>query len=270
MPIYQIAVLAILQGVFEILPIGAWGHLVMIPPLLGWSNDYGAPLQIALQAGTVLAVMAYLRRDVWQMLRGGMLMALGRPSAEGRMALLLLLATLPVAAAWYLLKDQASLLRQSYVVVASAMIGFGLLLLLVDAAFMQIRRLEHLGVVNALVFGVAQIAALVPGVGRAAVTMGAGRFLGIERREAARFALLMAVPIGLGRIAILCFDEGRPGALEFQFETVMAGLIAFGSAWLAISFLMNWLKRAGFGLFVAYRILVGAGILYWYYALRTA
>ncbi|MCW5771311.1 MAG: undecaprenyl-diphosphate phosphatase [Rhodospirillaceae bacterium] len=266
MPVYQIAVLAILRGVFDILPIGAWAQLVMIPPLLGWSNDYGPALEISLHGGTVLALMLYFRRDAWQMLRGGVLTVLGRPSREGRMFFLLILATLPVAAAWFAARDHLGAIRQSYVLVAAMLIGVGLLLQLVDTAFMQIRRLEHLGAMNALVFGVAQAAALIPGAGRTALAMAAGRFLGFERREAARFALLMAIPVGIGRIAMLCFESAAPGAMEFGLEAAVGGGVAFIAAWMAISFLMRWLKRAGFGLFVLYRVLAGAAILYWYYA----
>jgi undecaprenyl-diphosphatase len=270
LPLYQIAVLAVVQGIFEFLPISAWGHLIMVPALLGWAYDFGSQIDLAVHVGTLLAVVLYFRREMLRLVRGGVLLALGRMTNDGRLLLLLLLATVPVVVAFFIVRDQAEVLRQSYTAVAFAMIGFGLLLYAVDAAFMQIRRIEHLSALNALILGLAQVIALLPGTSRAGITMTAGRFLGFERAEAARFSLLMSIPVGFGQGALAVRDAASAGAAPFGAAAVLAGALAFVTAVLAIRFLMAWLKRASFGIFAVYRVLAGAGILYWYYVLRVA
>lgn len=270
MPLYQIAVLAIVQGIFEFLPISSWGHLIMVPPLLGWAHDYGLQLEIAVQIGTLFAVMLYFWREVWRLARGGVLLLIGRMSGDGKMLLLLVVGTLPLVAASFVVKEHLATLRQSYTAIAFAMIGFGILLYAVDAAFMQIRRLEHLSALNALIFGVAQVLALLPGTSRSGITMTAGRFLGFERLEAARFSLLMSIPVGLGQLVLLVREALKGEAVAVEGAAVLAGALAFVMAMLGLWFLMAWLKRASFGIFAVYRVLAGAGILYWYYALRGA
>lgn len=271
MPLYQVAVLAIVQGLFEFLPASAWAHLVMVPPVLGWANDYGVQVELAVQAGTLLAVMAYFWREMGRLARGGGLLLRLRVTRDGRLLLLLVLATLPAAAAAFALRDHAATLREHYVLIAAATIGFGLLLYAADAAFLQVRRIEHLGPANALIFGLAQIAALLPGASRAGVTMTAGRFLGFERRQAARFALLMGVPVGIGQVALLARDwlAGR-ASTGFEGAALLAGALAFLASLAALAFLMAWLKRGGFGIFAIYRAIAGAAMLYWYFALRAA
>lgn len=270
MPLYQIAVLAVVQGMFEFLPISSWAHLVMVPALLGWANSHGLPFDMAVQLGTLAAVSLYFGREVWRLLRGAALLLRGRMTPDGKLLLLLAVATLPVAAVSYLVADQLEAMRQSFTAVAFAMIGFGLLLYAVDAAFMQIRRLEHLGPLNALIFGLAQVIALLPGASRAGITMTAGRFLGFERREAARFALLMSIPVGLGQLVLMTREALKGEAATLDGATLVAGALAFITALGGLWFVMAWLKRASFGLFAIYRVLAGAAILYWYYALRGA
>lgn len=271
MPLYQIAVLALVQGIFEFLPISSWAHLIMVPALFGWANNYGLQIEMAVHVGTLAAVMLYFRREMWRLARGGLLLLTGRMSADGKLLLLLALATLPLVAASFVIKDHVAQLRENYAAIAAATIGFGLLLYAVDAAFMQIRRIEHLSPVNALIFGLAQVAALLPGTSRSGITMTAGRFLGFERREAARFAMLMSVPIGFGQLVLLAREALRSGApAGFEGSALVAGGLAFAAAMLAIWFLMAWLKRASFGIFAIYRVLAGTGILYWYYVVRLA
>jgi undecaprenyl-diphosphatase len=175
-----------------------------------------------------------------------------------------------VVGASFLIRDYSEVMRQNFVAIAFATIGFGILLYAVDAAFMQIRRLEHLGAVNALLFGVAQVLALLPGTSRTGITMTAGRFLGFERLEAARFSLLMAVPVGIGQLVLLTRAAMRDEVGAVDGATILAGALAFVTAMLAIWFVMAWLKRASLGLFAIYRVLAGAGILYWYYVVRVA
>jgi undecaprenyl-diphosphatase len=269
-PLYQIAVLAVVQGVFAFLPISSWTHLIMVPALLGWAYDYGLQIDIAVQAGTLLAVMLYFWRELWRLARGGVLLLRGRLTGDGRLLLLLILATLPLIGASFLIQGYGAAMRQNFLAVALATIGFGILLYAVDATFMQIRRLEHLGAVNALIFGVAQVIALLPGTSRTGITMTAGRLLGFERVEAARFALLMSVPVGFGRLALLSREAVRSEAPPFEAAALLAGPLAFVAAMLAIWLLMAWVKRASALIFAVYAALAGAGILYWYYVLRGA
>lgn len=265
----QIAVLAIVQGIFEFLPISSWAHLIMVPVVFGWP-DQGLLLEMAVHVGTLVAVMLYFWRDMWRLIRGGLILLRGKLTADGKLLIFLVVATLPLVAASFLVKQHVDVLRHSYQVIAIAMIGFGIMLYATDVAFMQLRRIEHMSWVNALFFGVAQVVALVPGTSRSGITMTAGRVLGYERSEAARFSMLMSVPVGFGQFVLLLRDLAKAGNAQIGANSLIAGVLAFFTALLAIWFLMAWLKRASFGIFALYRLIAGGALLYWYYVLRVA
>lgn len=273
MPLLHIAILALVQGITEFLPISSSGHLV-----LAWEAfdalDWTVPqqkeserliLDVAVHVGTLLAVMAYFWRDLAGMAVGAARLAAGKRDPGGRLALYVILATVPVVVVGFLLKDVVTLYLRDPAVIAGTTIGFGLLLYLGDKSGLTIRRLEHMGPGAALAIGLAQVLALVPGTSRAGITMTAARFLGYERRESARFSLLLAIPAILGAGTLAGFDLYQAGNLRLGLDAAVAAGLAFVAALVAIAAMMGWLRKATFTPFVVYRILLGAGLLYLIY-----
>lgn len=262
--LYQILILALVQGLTEFLPISSSGHLVVTSRILGWP-DQGLVLDIAVHLGTLLAVMAYFWRDLGQLVVGLGHVAANRRSGARTLFLNVAIATVPILAVGYLARDWVETALRSVEVIAWATIGFGILLWVADRLGLTIRRIEHVGPAGALMVGLAQVLALVPGTSRSGITMTAARFLGMERTEAARFSMLMSIPViaVIGGVTGWEVLSGGDMALGLDFAIATGAAFAFG--FLAIAVMMAWLKRAGFGIFVVYRILLGAFLLYWAY-----
>lgn len=264
MPLYQLVVLAIVQGITEFLPISSSGHLVLTSRLAGWP-DQGLTIDIAVHAGTLLAVIAYFHTDMWHLASGAARLLAGQVTSGGRLALLVIVATLPIVAAGYFLGSYGAALVRNVELIAWTTLGFGVLLGVVDRISMTLRRTDHLTYANAVFVGMAQILALLPGTSRAGITITAARFLGMERREAARFSMLLSIPAILGAATLAGLDLYSTGNMALGYDAALAAALAFFTALIAISVMMRWLMRASYWPFVAYRILLGGFLLYWVY-----
>ncbi|WP_416896265.1 MAG: undecaprenyl-diphosphate phosphatase [Minwuia sp.] len=261
MTLFQLIVIAVVQGVTEFLPISSSGHLFLTSNLLGWP-DQGVLVDASVHVGTLLAVLLYCWRDIGRML-GGLGQALVfRDSAGGRLLLYLAISSVPLVAAGGALAvlDRTEMFR-SIEMVAWATIVFGILLWLADRFGMTLRRVEHMTAASALMIGIFQIIALIPGASRAGMTMTAGRMLGFERAEAARFSLLMSIPAILAAGGYSLVKIWQAGDLTFGLEVLVAMGVAFLTALPAIALMMAWLRRAGYGPFVLYRLALGAILL---------
>ncbi|MPY72789.1 MAG: undecaprenyl-diphosphate phosphatase [Alphaproteobacteria bacterium] len=265
MTLFHIVILAIVQGITEFLPISASGHTVLASALLGWP-DQGPLVDVAVHAGTLLAVAVYFWRDLWEMLAGAAGAFAGRKSPGLRLLLFLVVATIPVVVVGYFGLRYVSTALRSVEVIAWTTLLFGLLLGIADRLCMTVRRLEHMNHVGALFVGVVQVLSLIPGTSRAGVTMTACRLLGMERREAARFSILLSIPAILGAAALTGLDVYESGGLAFRANAVLAAALSFAAALAAIAFMMRWLTHATFMPFVVYRAILGAGLLYWVYS----
>ena len=265
MALYHILVLAAVQGLTEFLPISSSGHLVLTSRLLGWP-DQGLLVDVAVHVGTLFAVMIYFWRDLWFILLGLGRLARGRSGPGARLAGQLLVATIPVVVVGFLARDLVGGLLRNVELIAWATIGFAVLLWLADQLGMTVRRIEHLGLGNALFIGLMQVLALVPGTSRSGITMTAGRMLGLERAEAARFSLLLSIPTILGAGVLGAFELHQRGDVALDRDVLISVALAFVTGLLAIAVMMRWLRHARFTPFVIYRIVLGAGLLYWLYA----
>lgn len=269
MPLLYILVLAVVQGITEFLPISSSGHLVLTwqalaaldPGAVVYGNAERLDLDIAVHVGTLIAVLCYLWRDLAGLSGGLLRLVRGRRDAEGLLALYIVAATLPVVAVGFLAKDWIGLNLRGVEIVAWANIGFALLLWLGDRVGLLIRRLEHMTLGAALLVGLAQVLALIPGTSRAGITMTAARFLGFERREAARFSLLLAIPAIAGAGLLVGKDLYESGNLGLGVDLLLGVVLSFATALVAIVLMMRWLERASFLPFVIYRLLLGAGLL---------
>jgi undecaprenyl-diphosphatase len=260
----QLAVLAVVQGLTEFLPISSSGHLILVPHLLGWP-DQGLTIDVAAHVGTLAAVLFYFWRDVLRMLLGLGRALRGKSDPGARLALYLAVATIPALVTGYLVEQYAAESFRSVGLVAGTMIGFGLLLFLADRAGLTIMRVDHMTMGQAIIIGLAQCIAFVPGVSRSGITMIAARFMGYERTEAARFSFLLSIPA----IAAAGLWEGlniyRNGSdAQFSDAAIVAALSALTGLF-AIAILMRWLRNWGFGPFVIYRLLFGAALIAWLY-----
>lgn len=264
-PLYHLVALAIVQGITEFLPISSSGHLVLTSRLAGWP-DQGLTIDIAVHAGTLVAVIAYFYADVWRLVAGSARLLTGRLTTDGRLALLILVATLPIVAAGYFLSTYVATLFRNVELIAWTTIGFGLLLGLIDRISMTFQRTEHLSFGNAAFIGVAQILALLPGTSRSGITITAGRLLNMERREAARFSMLLSIPTILGAATLAGRDLYATGNIALGYDAALVAGLSFVTALIAISAMMRWLQRASYWPFVAYRLLLGVFLLYWVYA----
>ncbi len=262
---FQIAFLASVQGITEFLPISSSGHLALVPMVTGWA-DQGLTLDIAVHVGTLGAVIAYFRRDSWTAVKGLLRLFDGSPSPDARLAANLIVATLPIigAGAAVMYFDLSGLWRNAEVI-GWSMLGFGILLYAADRLGMTTRHVEHMGTGAALMIGVAQVAALIPGASRAGVTITAARMLGFERDESARFSMLLSIPtiLAAGLVGVHGIAASRDAALGV--DAVIAAVCALAAALLAIPLLMAWLRRRTFTPFVIYRVAAGATVLYWTY-----
>jgi undecaprenyl-diphosphatase len=174
----------------------------------------------------------------------------------------LVVATIPVVLAGYLMNTYLDDAFRSLEVIGWTTLGFGILLLLSDKLNMTIRSVEHITFLGAFVIGLFQILALIPGTSRAGITMTAARFQGVERQDAARFSLLLSMPVIAAAGTLKGLELYRSGNDILLREALTAGAMSFGFALVAITFLMVWLKRASFTPFVIYRVIVGVFLLF--------
>ncbi|MCW8862498.1 MAG: undecaprenyl-diphosphate phosphatase [Rhodospirillales bacterium] len=260
MPILHMAVLAVIQGITEFLPISSSGHLVLVPIIAGWP-DQGLMLDVAVHVGTLFAVMVYFWRDLWAMIVGLAQLVRGKRSVGARMAGQVIVATLPVVAAGFVLNSHYDDALRSMAVIGWATLGFGVLLWVSDHFGMTIRRIEHMGWGSAIIIGLSQVLALIPGTSRSGITITAARFFGFERREAARFSMLLSIPTIMGAGTLKGWELYQSGDAQLTTDAMMASGLAFVAALIAIAVMMSWLRRATFTAFVFYRILLGAGLL---------
>jgi len=260
----HLIILAAVQGISEFLPVSSSGHLVLLPHLAGW-RDQGLNIDIAVHVGTLGAVLVYFHRDIWRILRG-FLGGMKRERKAGRaLGFNLLVSVPPVIIAGGLMAYFAPEIFRSPLIVAWTMLGFGILLWLADHVGMTVRRIEHMTYGSAFIIGIAQMLALLPGTSRSGITITAARFLGFERSAAARFSMLMSIPVIFAAGAVAGRDLVEKGEPIVTGDAGIAAAIAFLTALVSIAILMVMLKRASFAPFVIYRVLLGISLLVLHY-----
>ena len=263
MDLLNLLVLAVVQGITEFLPISSSAHLILVPVLLGWP-DQGLAIDIAVHVGTLLAVLVYFHRDVLALLAGLWAAARGRPDNRSRLVLHLVVATLPIVVVGLLAKDLVGTTFRNGLLIAATTIVFGVVLWLADrGAERHERRLETMTVGDAIVIGLAQVLAIVPGTSRSGITMTAALFLRFSRTESARFSMLLSIPTIAAAGLLATLDLVRGGDATLQADAVWAAVLAFLAALCAIWGLMRWLETSSFTPFVIYRLVLGALLLLW-------
>lgn len=262
MSVFHLVILAIVQGITEFLPISSSAHLIIAPDVLG-AEDQGPLIDVMAHAGSLLAVLVYFWRDLRDVAAGKLAWLQGRMTPGGRLALLVAASLPPVIilAGLFYVFDLVDALR-SPLVIAIATLVFALPLWLADRYGPQIKTAETMGYRDAFLIGLAQMLALIPGASRSGVTMTAARALGLNRKESARFSMLMAIPVILAFTLVSVIELARSDTASAGLgDGLIVAALSFLAAWLAIAALMRLVDRIGFMPFVLYRIVLGLGLL---------
>lgn len=255
--------LGITQGVTEFAPVSSSGHLIIVPWLFGWTilqnPELNKTFDVALHIGTLIGALVYFRHDVARYIAAWLRSIRRRSiaSADERLAWALVVGTIPGALAGALFESVIEDTLGQPWLIAVMLIAFGVILVWVDRAAPIRRRMADLSVRDGVVLGLAQAVALQPGVSRSGVTITAGRALGLDRESAARFSFLLSLPIIAGAGVLKGIDvagSGLPAGLAWPF---VWGVIASAvSGFLMIAFLLAYLRRHSFVVFLVYRIAV--------------
>lgn len=252
MSILEAIVLGLVQGLTEFIPVSSSGHLLLLHNVLGVQANALA-FDVALHAGTMLALIAFFWKDIWELLR-----SLFRRNEKTRLALLLMMATIPAAVFGFLLEDVAESTFRSPLLVCFTMLIFGCIMLVADYVYDKHQKHTKLGKIStkqALAMGFAQAVALVPGVSRSGSTITTGLFFGLERVAATRFSFLLGIPITAGAVLKIFTEESALQQVSAQTDIFVIGILtALLSGLFAIRFMIGYLSKHGLSVFAYYRI----------------
>lgn len=266
MTILQSVVLGVVQGLGEFLPISSSAHLILAPWFFKW-KDPGLGFDVALHWGTLLAVLVYFRNDVWLLIKG-FFHSLFKSTRDfqnniyQKLSWLLIIASVPGAIIGKLLESKAETVFRNPLLVACMLLVFGLVVWWVDTIGAKEKNLDRISRTDALLVGLSQALAIIPGVSRSGSTMASAMFLGFKRADAARFSFLMSIPIifGAGLANVKNFHTGVSTA-ELAVGFVTAALFGF----LSIKYLLRYLAKHSFKVFVWYRLVLSALIFAVYF-----
>jgi undecaprenyl-diphosphatase len=269
MPLYQAVVLAIIQGLTEFLPVSSTAHLALFPWFAGWT-DPGLTFDVALHAGTLVAVLLYFWKMWLQMLSAAAGLGPKNDPATAQNRRLfgyLLIGTIPGAIAGFLFEAKAEDEFRIPIVIGSALVLVGLLMWAGEAAHKpRETSLGQVTLVDALWIGVAQALAVIPGVSRSGITMTAGLFRGLDRETDARFSFLLSTPLIAGAVLKKGMELRHTGLDHDMRLPFVAGIIVSGLVgWVVIGWLIRFLSSRTFKPFVIYRVALGVLVLAWYF-----
>lgn len=261
MPIEQLLLLALIQGLTEFLPISSSAHLILLPELTSF-EDQGVAMDVAVHVGSLGAVSFYFRRDLRVLIGAVPDFLCRRQSRSVKMIDFLVIGSIPAVASGALigltgLNDQ----MRSLDVIAVASIFFGLVLWASDRWPARTRTMDDLTLKDVIIIGLAQALALIPGTSRSGITMTAGRALQMTRPEAARFSMLLSIPIIIASGTFAALDLGAEAGQTVWADAALAAALSFGAAWAAIAVFMSLVERIGFTPFVIYRVALGVALL---------
>ena len=258
--LFKAVVLGVIQGLTEFLPISSSAHLRIYPELFGWEEP-GAAFTAVIQIGTELAVLIYFRKDIWRIANAwtrSLFDPAWRGDFDARMGWYVITGSIPIVILGITLKDIIENDFRNLWIVGTALVVLGVVLGIADRVGRNERRIEGMNIQHAVLLGLAQAMALVPGVSRSGATISMGRFLGYEREAATRFAFLLAIPavVGAGLFELKEIPGGdNPYGV---FPTVVATVVSFVVGYAAIAWLLRYVSTHSYLPFVLYRIVLGS------------
>lgn len=243
-------ILGIVQGVTEFLPVSSTAHLILFPWFFNWSGEVDTlTFDVALHAGTLLALIFFFWRDWIDII-----------FKKQKLFGLIVLASIPAGFAGFLLNDIVENDLRKPLIISLMLIAVGILMLIAEKAN-KYKDIEKTGLKDAIIIGIAQAIAIIPGVSRSGITISAGLFRGFERESSARFSFLLSTPIIAGA-TILHFKEAFTSQVNYDFKVFSVGIITSCiTGFIAIKFLLNFLKKYPLNLFVYYRFMLSAVII---------
>lgn len=261
---FQAIILGIIQGLTEFLPVSSTAHLILAPWFFGW-HDPGLLFDVVLHLGTLTGIIAFFYKDFYMIIHGMVSNykdSMGKLSIEGRFGWYIIIGTVPAGVAGLAFKDKIETIFRSPHLIAVTLILFGIILWWAETKGRKMRKSHHLNIVDAIIIGIAQAIALIPGVSRSGITITAGLFRNLDRETSARFAFLLSTPIILAGGLLSLLDVYKEGLSSGSIWPLLAGFAASAiSGFFAIKYLLLYLSRRKVNVFVYYRIVLGIVIL---------
>lgn len=265
MDIIEILVLGFIQGIAEFLPISSSAHLIIFRDIFGIGAGISANMEltfdIALHFGTLLAIGVFFFSDFIQMIKKGF--TKGVKDDDGKILWYLVAATIPAAIVGVLFEDAIeNVVRSNYIVIALALAIMGIIIYLADKFSKETKDVKKMTLKDAIVIGCSQVFALIPGFSRSGTTIAAGRVLGLDRESAAKFSFFLSVPVVLGAVVLQLFKGSAISVIAANLGTFILGiLVSFVVGLLCIKYLLKYLQKHNFKIFMVYRVVLAIVVL---------
>ena len=265
MKIIETIILGIVQGIAEFLPISSSAHLIIFRDVFGIGSFVTGEMElsfdIALHFGTFLAILVFFFKDFWKMFIKGF--TKGTKDPDGKMMWMIVVATIPAAIFGVLFEDVITdLVRTNYALIAICLAIMGIIIKYCDKLSEENRSFKDMSFKDALFIGCAQVCALIPGFSRSGTTISMARVLKINRSDAARFSFYLSAPVVLGAVAIKVLKGEMISLITYDPKTFIIGVvISFVSGLLCIKFLLNYIKKHDYNIFMWYRLLMALIVL---------
>lgn len=262
---FGIIILAIIQGIAEFLPISSSAHLILFRDLFGIGSSITSDMElifdIALHLGTLFAILLFFFQDFWKMIVS--FFTKGVAEKEGKLCLYLIVATIPAALAGLFLEDIIDgVVRSNFILIACALIFMGIVIFVVDLKAKQSRKVEDLTWRDALLIGCAQVFALIPGFSRSGTTISMARYLKLKREDAAKFSFYLSAPVVGGAVLLSLLKSESRMIIAANISTFVVGIVvSFLVGLFCIGFLLKYIRKHDFQLFMWYRVLLGIFVI---------
>ena len=263
----SIIILGIIQGIAEFLPISSSAHLIIFRNLFGIGRSMGADLEltfdIALHFGTLLAIGIYFFKDFINIIKSGL--TKGMKEREGRTFFYIVFATIPAAIMGVLFEDVIeNAIRNNFIIIALALIVMGIIIYIADKKSKEEKTISTMSIKDALIIGCSQVFALIPGFSRSGTTIAAGRIMKLKREDAAKFSFYLSAPVVLGAVVLSLFKDNTISLIMANLPIFIVGVAtSFAIGLLCINFLLKYLRKNDFKLFMWYRIVLGLIVIIW-------
>ncbi|NLL44955.1 MAG: undecaprenyl-diphosphatase UppP [Mollicutes bacterium] len=264
---FEIILLAIIQGIAEFLPISSSAHLIIFRDVFNIgskiTNDIALSFDIALHFGTLLAIVIYFFKDFINLIINGL--TKGPKNNDGKLFWFIVLATIPAGIAGVLFEDVIdNVIRGEYLIIALALAIVGIIIYLIDYYSKRNKNLKDMNYIDALIIGFSQIFALIPGFSRSGTTIAAGRALKLDREDSAKFSFYLSAPVVLGASLLTLMKDETITIISNNLSIFLIGiLISFITGLLCIEFLLKYLKKHDFKLFMWYRLILAIIVIIW-------
>lgn len=265
MDIIEILILGFIQGIAEFLPISSSAHLIIFRDIFGIGSGISANMEltfdIALHFGTLLAIAVFFFSDFIQMIKKGF--TKGVKDDDGKILWYLVAATIPAAIAGVLFEEPIeNIIRSNYVVIALALAIMGIIIYLADKYSKETKNIKKMSLKDAILIGCSQVFALIPGFSRSGTTIAAGRVLGLERESAAKFSFFLSAPVVLGAVCLQLLKGSALSVITANLGTFILGiLVSFITGLICIKYLLKYLQKHNFKIFMVYRVALAAVVL---------